>query len=82
MNPLRGGDRGHLWGHFSNLFYYFHKIQVVTMLFCSYYRHHLNQVVTPYLNTPRFLLCRICAIVTLAIHQNTVLTSGSAGADI
>lgn len=34
------------------------------MLFCSYYRHHLNQVVTPYLNTPRFLLCRICAIAT------------------
>lgn len=52
------------------------------MLFCSYYRHHLNQVVTPYLNTPRFLLCRICAIVTLAINQNTVLTSGNAGADI
>lgn len=48
----------------------------------SYYRHHLNQVVTPYLNTPRFLLCRICAIVTLAINQNTVLTSGNAGADI
>ncbi|QNQ94685.1 hypothetical protein G6G93_17835 [Escherichia coli] len=44
--------------------------------------HHLNQVVTPYLNTPRFLLCRICAIVTLAINQNTVLTSGNAGADI
>lgn len=44
--------------------------------------HHLNQVVTPYLNTPRFLLCRICAIVTLAINQNTVLTSGNVGADI
>lgn len=52
------------------------------MLFCSYYRHHLNQVVTPYSNTPRFLLCRIYAIVTLAINQNTVLTSGNAGADI
>lgn len=26
--------------------------------------HHLNQVVTPYSNTPRFLLCRICAIAT------------------
>lgn len=25
-------------GAFSILFYYFHKIQVVTMLFCSYYR--------------------------------------------
>ncbi|EIM3140385.1 hypothetical protein ACUAXN_001627 [Escherichia coli] len=44
--------------------------------------HHLNQVVTPYSNTPRFLLCRIYAIVTLAINQNTVLTSGNAGADI
>lgn len=29
-----------------------------------------------------FLLCHISAIVTLAISQNTVLTSGSAGADI
>lgn len=53
---------------------------VVCVLFLL--SHHLNQVVTPYLNTPRFLLCRIYAIVTLAINQNTVLTSGNAGADI
>ena len=66
------------------IFFEYYNVLQINVLACnihSYY-HHLNQVVTPYLNTPRFLLCRICAIVTLAIHQNTVLTSGSAGADI
>lgn len=52
------------------------------MLFCSYYRTiKINKL--PHIQLHHaFLLCHISAIVTLAISQNTVLTSGSAGADI
>ncbi|EGO8721676.1 hypothetical protein D9I26_05250 [Escherichia coli] len=58
------------------------KNNALTSIFHSYYRTiKINKL--PHIQLHHaFLLCHISAIVTLAISQNTVLTSGSAGADI
>ena len=81
-----GGERKLFGGTFGGIFKdvigkYLYISMYFYCLFCSYYPIKINKL--PHIQLHHaFLLCHISAIVTLAISQNTVLTSGSAGADI